>query len=108
MYFKKVEFISLEQWKEKLLTAYRDFERLNGRIIKHYSLPFHHHVIPDVKIDGYKEEFLPTLVDLLRKDFITDEDLINEPLELFENDNSEIIDYIDSAVSQSINFINNQ
>lgn len=108
MYFKKVEYISPEQWKEKLHTSYRDFERLNGRIIEHYSLHLHQHVIPDVKIDGYKNEFLPTLVDLLREDFITDEDLINEPLELFINDNNEIITYIDSSVSRSINFLINQ
>jgi hypothetical protein len=105
LYFKKVEFISPEQWLEKLQVSYRDFGRLNGRIIKHYSLQLNQHVIPNVYIDGYNVDFLPPLLDLLSSDFSINEDLMNEQLELFKNDNSEIIDYINRSVSQSINFL---
>lgn len=105
MYLKKVEYISSEQWMEKLEVSYRDFERLNGRIIEHYSLQLNQHATPNVYIDGYNVEFLPTLLDLLSRDFLNNEYLMSEQLELFENDNSEIIDYINRSVIQSINFL---
>jgi hypothetical protein len=105
MYFKKVNFISPEQWKESLHTTYRDFERLNGRIIKHYSLHLQEHGIPEVQIDGYNNDFLPTLLELLCNDFVDNKHLMSEPLELFDNDNSEIFGYIDRSVSKSINFL---
>lgn len=105
MFFKKVEYISPEQWKETLQTCYRDFERLNGRIVEQYSLQFHQHTIPNVNIEGYNTEFLPTLLRLLSNDFLINEELMSEHLELFINDNSEIIEYIDKSVSKSLNFI---
>jgi len=51
LYLKIVGFASPQQLKEKILVAYRDFERLNGRIIKQYSLELHQHVLPTVNID---------------------------------------------------------
>ncbi|MBP1967761.1 hypothetical protein [Paenibacillus aceris] len=107
LFLKIVGFASAQQLKEKALVAYRDFERLNGRIIKQYSLKLHQHVLPTVNIDGYNSEYLPALLDLLRKDFTIDEVLINEALELFNNNNFEIIDYINRSVDESMVFLSN-
>lgn len=107
LYLKIVGFASPQQLKEKALVAYRDFARLNGRITKQYSLKLHQHVLPTVNIDGYNNEYLPALLDLLRKDFTIDEDLMNETLELFNNNNFEIIDYINRSVDESMVFLSN-
>lgn len=34
-----------------------------------------------------------------------DEDLMNEPLELFQNDNNEIIEYIHRSVDKAVSFL---
>ncbi|BFT70083.1 zinc dependent phospholipase C family protein [Paenibacillus sp. P36] len=107
LYLKIVGFASPQQLKEKGLVAYRDFERLNGRIIKQYSLKLHQHVLPTVNIDGYNSQYLPALLNLLRKDFTIDEVLMNEALELFNNNNFEIIDYINKSVDESMVFLSN-
>ncbi|HWO77408.1 MAG TPA: zinc dependent phospholipase C family protein [Bacillus sp. (in: firmicutes)] len=107
MYFKKVDYLSPEQWKEKLQTCYRDFERLNGRIIEHYSLKFLQHTIPNIDIEGYDTRFIPVLLQLISNDFVMNEELMNEQLELFNNDNSEIIEYIDKSVNESLDFVTN-
>lgn len=105
-YFKVVpKSVSAGIWKEKLQTAYRDFNRLNGRIIKKYSLMFHHHVLLSINIKGYNADFIPILLDQLRKDFQIDEVLMSEPLELFKDDNSEITDYINKSVEQNLEFL---
>jgi hypothetical protein len=105
IYFKKLEHVPTEQRNAKLQVAYLDFERLNGRIIKKYSLMLHSHVIPTVNIEGYNTSYLPALLDCMQKDFSMDEDLMNEPLELFNNDNNEIIEYIHSSVDKAVSFL---
>ena len=102
-YFKIVpKSLPASELKEKLQTSYRDFERLNGRIIKQYSLTLHEHVLPSINIQGYNAEFIPALLDEMRKDFQIDEILMSETLELFKDDNSEITDYINKSVEQSM------
>ena len=102
VYFDIVEYVSPEQWIEKLNIAYSDFEKLNKRIIDHYSLRLQHHAIPNISIRNYNADFLPTLIDLLGNDFSNNKELNYEPLELFNNDNSQIHDYINKSVTQCI------
>lgn len=102
-YFKIVpKSLPASELKEKLQTTYRDFERLNGRIIKQYSLTLYEHVLPSINIQGYKADFIPALLDEMRKDFQIDEVLMSETLELFKDDSSEITDYINKSVEQSL------
>lgn len=61
--------------------------------------------IPEVNIDGYHTEYLPSLLNQLYEDFILDKKLTNEPLELFKDDNSEIINFINQSVYKSTTFI---
>ncbi|NGP43786.1 hypothetical protein G4V62_02035 [Bacillaceae bacterium SIJ1] len=102
-YLKKNGEISSDQNNKILQTTYRDFRRLNGRMIELYSLQLHSHTIPSVKIEGYNANYLVKLLELLHEDFTIDHDLMNEPLELYSND--EIIDYIDKSVEKSIDFV---
>ena len=107
VYFKVVDYISHEQWAEKLNVAYSDFGKLNGRIIDHYSLQLHQHVVPIINIYNYNADFLPALIDLLGNDFSNNEEIQAEPLALFNNDNSEIHDFINKSVTQCIHTLSN-
>lgn len=105
-YFKIVpKSVPAEQWKEKVQASYRDFARLNGRIIKEYALALHEHTLPPINIQDYNADYLPVLLDALRKDFQLNEALMTEPLELFKDDHSEITDYINKSVEQSLEFL---
>jgi hypothetical protein len=105
-YFKIVEFLSKEERKEKLQTSYRDFWRLNGRIITKYNLILMEHLISaDLEMEEINFNSLPVLLDWMSKDFSYEQKVANEPLELFRNDNSQIVDYIDKSVKQSLQFI---
>ena len=107
VYFDIVEYVSPEQWVEKLNIAYSDFGKLNRRIIDHYSLRLQHHEIPNISISNYNVDFLPTLIELLGDDFSKNEAFKEEPLELFNNDNSQIHDYINGSVTQCVKTLSN-
>lgn len=105
-YFKIVEFLSMEERKEKLQISYRDFWRLNGRIISKYNLGLMEYTPPiDLEIDEINIDSLPDLFDWMRKDFSYEKELADQPLELFRNDDSQIVEYIDKSVEQSLQFI---
>jgi len=107
VYFNVVEYISAEQWAEKLNVAYSDFGKLNGRIIDNYSLKLHQHVVPTISISNYNVDCLPALIDLLGNDFRNNEVIKYEPLSLFSNDNSEIHNFINKSVTQCIHTLSN-
>lgn len=107
VYFNVVEYISAEQWAEKLNVAYSDFGKLNGRIIDHYSLKLHQHVVPTISISNYNVDCLPALIDLLGNDFRNNEVIKHEPLALFNNDNSEIHNFIIKSVNLCIHTLSN-
>lgn len=106
VYFNVVKYISAEQWADQLNTSYSDFGKLNGRIIEHYSLRLHQHVVPTISICNYNADFLPALIDLLGNDFSHNEGIQDEPLELFNNDNREIHDFINRSVTQCVHTLN--
>lgn len=105
-YFQIVKDMAKEERKEKLQISYRDFWRLNGRIISAYSLALSNYSVPkDLKIGEINVDSLPDLYDWIHKDFSYEEHVAREQLELFNDDNSQIIDYIDNSVKRSIHFI---
>ncbi|QSO53577.1 zinc dependent phospholipase C family protein [Alicyclobacillus curvatus] len=105
-YFKIVPYsVFAEQWTEKLQASYRDFGRLNGRIIKQYALTLCNHAVPSVSIQGYNADYIPALLREVRNDFEINDALMLEPLEIFNDDNSEITDYIRKSVERSIEFL---
>lgn len=106
IYYKIVEFNTKEERKEILKINYRDFWRLNGRIIKNYSLSLVPLSIPNKNIEEINLESMPLLLNWIEKDFAYDESTASEHLELFENDNSQITDYIDKSVKKSLEMIN--
>ncbi|GIP37947.1 hypothetical protein J31TS4_12270 [Paenibacillus sp. J31TS4] len=108
LYYEIVEPGPPEQMKEYLQTAYRDFRRLNGRLIKQYELKLLSHELPEVNLEGYDADYLPALLTCLQQDFVMDEELMNEELELFRNDNSEIAEYIDRSTEKCLLFLSSK
>lgn len=106
-YFNIIEHKSIEEKKETLQISYRDFWRLNGRLIKRYSLENHRlSLSKPIKITEVNLElYLPDLLDWIKKDFSYDEKVANEPLELFNDDSGQIIDYIEKSVNKCMHFI---
>jgi len=106
-YFKIIEHMSTEEKRETLKISYRDFWRLNGRMMKRYSLEYNQLLLPKhIKIAEINLElYLPSLLDWIQKDFLYDEKDAKEPLELFDDDNNQIIDYIDKSVNKCMEFI---
>lgn len=104
-YYKIVEFNTKEERKEILKISYRDFWRLNGRIIQQYSLSLMPLSLPNMSIEEINLDYMHLLLEWIGKDFAYDEKTANEQLELFDNDNSQITDYINKSVDKSIQLI---
>jgi hypothetical protein len=106
-YLKVVQRFTPEENELRQRFIYRDFSRLNGRIIRQYSLKLNAHTIPSrLGFEVYSlEDYMPDLLEGLRKDFACDEQTAAEQLELFLNDNSEIIDYMDASVNRCLQFL---
>jgi len=105
-YFKIVQYLSVEEKKEKLQISYRDFWRLNGRIISKYNLELINYIPPiDLKIDDINVNALPELFEWMRNDFSYEEEVANEHLELIRNDDVQIDEYIENSVEKILQFI---
>ncbi|WP_214801671.1 zinc dependent phospholipase C family protein [Exiguobacterium sp. ERU656] len=107
-YLEKVAYVSREQWQADLEKSYRDFNRLNGRIIKLYELKLSPLTVPLFEIEGYDQTYLPTLIDELALDFQLDASLETEKLEFYKNHNQEITSYINQAVNSCLKILSNQ
>ncbi|MFC5650672.1 zinc dependent phospholipase C family protein [Paenibacillus solisilvae] len=110
MYDTFIQNMSMEERKETLQICYRDYWRLNGRLINHYALD--HKTLPisrEITINEvHFNSYLPALLEWLQKDFSFDEEVASQTLELFQDDNTQIIEFIDSSVQKSLAFINEQ
>ena len=87
---------------------YRDFVRLNGRIIMKYGLQMQRHEVPAMDVEGMSTEGLSILLDQVRQDFIFDESALREPLEIFRNDGNDVDDYISQSVTRCTHFIRDE
>jgi hypothetical protein len=89
-----------------MIAIYRDFWRLNGRLITLYDLTKNELPLPEkLQIEEINVDSMPKLLEWINKDFSFDINVANEPLELFDNDNSQINDYIEKSTNRSIMFI---
>lgn len=106
-YFNFIKHMSIEEKKDTLQISYRDFWRLNGRLISLYSLEYNQLNLPDpIKItEANFQLYLPALLEWMEKDFSYDEKVALEPLELFNDDCIQIVDYMDKSVNRCMQFI---
>ncbi|WP_199621327.1 hypothetical protein [Paenibacillus alkalitolerans] len=74
---------------------YRDFWRLNGKLIDYFSLQLKELIIEPVEIDEINYRFLPELVKELYRDFELMNDAKEESLEILEFD--EVLQALDKS-----------
>jgi hypothetical protein len=96
-YYKKVKCLSPKEQQEALQKNYRDFWRLNGRIIDHHSLKLH-----DLNpggagdlMDEMDHRHLPKLIQALRRDFEQKDAAKDEELEFWHF--AEVLDFLDQS-----------
>jgi hypothetical protein len=97
IYYKKIKGLPPEEKQEAQKQYYRDFWRLNGKLIDYYSLEL---IIPDVvpvAIDEIDTSYLPLLLKDLERDFEAGGSAKTEPLELL--DFAEIIQVLEKSVA---------
>jgi hypothetical protein len=96
VYYKRVKHLPPEARREALQKNYRDFRRLNGMIINHYSLHLRELKAIDVDMDEIDSRHFPKLINALHGDFVLSDEASGEELELL--DFAEVLHVIDESV----------
>ncbi|RJE90281.1 hypothetical protein D3P07_08740 [Paenibacillus sp. 1011MAR3C5] len=99
IYMKKIKWLPQPQKKKAQAQYYRDFWKLNGKLIQHYklSLPIQPIEQQVSAMDEIQVDLLPELWKDLLFDFDHRHDAMNEPLELL--DWQEVVDLLELTVS---------
>lgn len=98
IYDKKIKHLPQPDKKEAQLAYYRDFWRLNGKLIDYYSLRFEPLEAMTVHIDEIDWLCLPKLVEDLKADFDRKDEAKEEVLEILNFD--EVIYILESTVRE--------
>jgi hypothetical protein len=96
IYFKKIKWLPQGIKQEAQNKYYRDFRRLNGKLIDYYSLELVPLKEQPIEIDEINYALLPELVRGLENDFKMADSVKGEPLEILELE--EIIQTIEKSV----------
>lgn len=96
VYYKKVKNLPPEARREALQKNYRDFWRLNGMIIDHYSLQLRDLKPIDVDMEEVDSRHFPKLINELSRDFELRDEASGEALELLDFD--EVLRVLDKSV----------
>ncbi len=86
VYYKKVKHLPSEARREVLQKNYRDFWRLNGMIIDHFSLDLRDLRSLDVAMEEIDSRHFPQLISALHRDFELRNEASGEELELLDFD----------------------
>ena len=82
VYNKKIKWLPQLEKKEALLMYYRDFWRLNGKLIDHYSLINRLMEVKPVEIEEIDYKYLPELIKDLEIDFARKDEAKEQELEI--------------------------
>ncbi|MCR2806914.1 hypothetical protein [Paenibacillus soyae] len=96
IYFKKIKYLPTEEKKEAQQKYYRDFWRLNGKLIDHYSIALKQFLVEPVDIDEVDYSYLPELIHDLSRDFERMNEAKEEQLELLDFD--EVIQVLEKSI----------
>ncbi|KHF37228.1 hypothetical protein CM49_00734 [Paenibacillus sp. P1XP2] len=96
IYYKKIKWLPQPEKKKAQEQYYRDFRRLNGRLIDHYALVWKPLETEAVRIDEIDYTYLPELIGDLRSDFALKDETKDEALEMLRFD--EVIDVLERSV----------
>ncbi|GFN30273.1 hypothetical protein [Paenibacillus xylaniclasticus] len=84
VYYPLIKWLPQPRKKIAQESYYRDFGRLNGRLIDHYGLKLASLEVLPVEIDEIDYRYLPALIQDLVHDFESKDEHQDEPLELLE------------------------
>ncbi|MBM7565550.1 hypothetical protein [Paenibacillus sacheonensis] len=84
IYKPKIKWLPQPEKKEAQGKYYRDFWRLNGKLIDYYSLTLKPLQIQPVDMDEIDYRFLPDIIEDLTKDFELKDDAKDQDLEILD------------------------
>lgn len=84
IYNPRIKWLPQPEKKLAQEAYYRDFWRLNGKLIDHYKLRLVPLSPKHVEIDEIDSRFLPDIINDLENDFALKDDWKHEPLELLD------------------------
>ncbi|MBX4147931.1 hypothetical protein K1X09_11365, partial [Paenibacillus lautus] len=86
--------------KEAQLKYYRDFWRLNGKLIDYYSIEYRPMEVKSIEIEEIDYRYLPELVKELENDFAMKDEAKEQELEILEFE--EVIDILERTVKECV------
>ncbi|MDR9854704.1 hypothetical protein RJP21_13900 [Paenibacillus sp. VCA1] len=96
IYYKKIKWLPQPEKKEAQGKYYRDFWRLNGKLIDRYALTLKPLDAEAVRMDEIDYTYLPELIRDLKSDFAMKDEAKDEALEILRFD--EVIEVLESSV----------
>ncbi|OIB03008.1 hypothetical protein AK95_33270 [Paenibacillus sp. LC231] len=100
IYYKKIKWLPQPDKKEAQLKYYRDFWRLNGKLIDYYSIEYRPLEVKSIEIEEIDYRYLPELVKDLENDFAMKDEAKEQELEILEFE--EVIDILERTVKECV------
>ncbi len=100
IYNKKIKWLPQPDKKEAQLMYYRDFWRLNGKLIDYYSLEIKPLAVKLVEIEEIDYRYLPELMKNLEVDFAMKDEAKEQELEILNF--SEVIAVLEKTVRECV------
>lgn len=100
IYKKKIKWLPQPEKKEAQLKYYRDFWRLNGKLIDYYSIEYKLLDVNPVEIEEIDYRHLPDLIKDLEADFERKDEAKELELEIL--DLEEVIDILELSVKECL------
>ncbi|WP_054403197.1 hypothetical protein [Paenibacillus solani] len=96
MYNKKIKGLTQSEIKEAHLKYYRDFWRLNGKLIDYYSIEYRPMEVTPIEVEEIDYRYLPELIKDLEVDFELKDEAKEQELEILEFE--EVVEIMDRTV----------
>lgn len=96
IYNKKIKWLPQPDKKEAQLKYYRDFWRLNGKLIDHYSVEYRPIKVTPIEVEEIDYRYLPELIKDLEVDFEMKDEAKEQELEIL--DFEEVVEIMDRTV----------
>lgn len=100
IYYKKIKWLPQPDKKEAQLKYYRDFWRLNGKLIDYYSIEYRPMEAKSIEIEEIDYRYLPELVKDLENDFAMKDEAKEQELEILEFE--EVIEILERTVRECV------
>lgn len=100
IYNKKIKWLPQPDKKEAQLKYYRDFWRLNGKLIDYYSIVYRPMEVKPIEIEEIDYKYLPELIKDLEVDFVMKDEAKEQELEILRFE--EVVEIIERTVRECV------